>query len=534
MAFSSIAFCAEDKMTIDFHTYPLLCGAVIHQSSMGIHKSGGSPFVELTVHKPLVHSSFEMAKLNVPQQFVLTERVHSFTSNTRNVRGETFLPQKEIYSHKFPVMTLSQLVGGFVGSKSQLGSCGRESFQIWDIIFDKLAEFCRAPQCGCSSCVSENPRNCYNLGNNLSQEIFGSFCQESVSTPDGSHIIIENSSNPMQDKVSDTLPQPSTVSCNSVPVSVKPLSVMSACTQNDNKFCHMSDVSRQSYAEVAKAFAIAQQSKQQYARTSTLKRRRNTPYCGDLRNNLRQFSWRYCHESSVRNYGNQHMLAISCRKTPHSSKVVSMHKVGTSKTSDTNVNISESNSKKNIHELKKKSQTALYKKVYPDCSQVADKSTIAENSNCVGSVEDKFVKPCTAIKCSSSAIGVVDDCTVFNNKAEDGNVATVIDASGIVQTSPSNLEHHQCSGESAARERYLSDCSTDSDDSFVSFECGVDCKPVTVALVSDSEPSEEGVSDQFSDDDDGDDDDDDDDDDNEESGDTEVRNKDYKTWNIVT
>lgn len=145
MEFSSIAFCAEDKMGIDFHTYPLLRGALIHQSSMGIHKSGENPYVELTDHKPLVHSSFEMGKLNVTKQFILTEKVHSFTNNTRNfVRGDTFMPRKEIYSNKFPVMALSQLVGGFVGSKSQLGSCGRESCQIWDIIFDKLEKIGRA------------------------------------------------------------------------------------------------------------------------------------------------------------------------------------------------------------------------------------------------------------------------------------------------------------------------------------------------------------------------------------------------------
>ena len=532
MEFSSIAFCAEDKMDVDFHTYPLLRGALIHQSSVRIHKSGDSPFVELTDHKPLVRSSFEMTKLSVTKQFVLTKNVHSFTNNTRNfVRGDTLLPRKEIYSHKFPVMALSQLVGGFVGSKSQLGSCGRESCQIWDIIFDKLAEFCRAPKSGCCSLyATENHRYCYDLGNSLSQEIFESFCQKSVSTLDGSHFIIKNTSNPLQDKVSDTPLQPSTVSSNSVPVSVKPLSVMSTCTQNDDKFCHASDVSRQSYAEVAKAFAVVQQSKQQFTRTPAMKRRLNTPHGGGLRNNLRHFSWRHCRESSARNYGNQHISPIGCRKTAHCSKVVSTQKVGRSKTNDTNVNISESRSKKNMYEVKKKSQTALCKVAYLDCCQVTDKSTEAEHSNCMKIVEDKSAKPRTAIKCSSSASRVVDDKTVFTNKAAGGSMSTVTGASVIVQTSSTNLGHQQQSGESPARQRYLSDCSTDSEDSVVSFECGVDWSPVTVSLASDSEPSEDRVGDQFSDDeddyddDDDDGDDDDDDDDDDESEDTEVRN----------
>jgi hypothetical protein len=128
------------------------------------------------------------------------------------------------------------------------------------------------------------------------------------------------------------------------------------------------------------------------------------------------------------------------------------------------------------------------------------------------SVEDKSAKPCTTVKCSSSTSEVVDDNSVFTNKAEG-------DASGIVQTMSANLEHLQQSGGSPSRQRYLSDCSTDSEDSVVSFERGVDCSPVTVALASDSEPSEDGSDDQFSDDED----DDYTEDDDDESEDTEVR-----------
>jgi hypothetical protein len=103
-------------------------------------------------------------------------------------------------------------------------------------------------------------------------------------------------------------------------------------------------------------------------------------------------------------------------------------------------------------------------------------------------------------------------------------MSPVIDANAIVQTSSSDLGHQQRSGESPSRQRYMSDCSTDSEDSVVSFECGVDYSPVPVALAFDSEPSEDGIGDQITDDDD---DDDDDEDDDDESEDTEVRNKDY-------
>jgi hypothetical protein len=139
-------------------------------------------------------------------------------------------------------------------------------------------------------------------------------------------------------------------------------------------------------------------------------------------------------------------------------------------------------------------------------------------------VEDKSAKPCTTVKCSSSTSEVVDDNNVFTNKAEGDNMFAVINTSGIVQTISANLGHQQQSGESLSRQRYLSDCSTDSEDSVVSFERGVDCSPVTVAMTSDSEPPEDGIDDQFSDDEDDDDNDNEDDEaGGDESEDTEVR-----------
>jgi hypothetical protein len=65
---------------------------------MGMHKSE-IPFVELTGHKveePLVHS-FGMAELQLKKRFDITGKIHSFTSNTRNImRHESFLPPKVI------------------------------------------------------------------------------------------------------------------------------------------------------------------------------------------------------------------------------------------------------------------------------------------------------------------------------------------------------------------------------------------------------------------------------------------------------
>jgi hypothetical protein len=545
MEFSGVALCAEKG--IHFHTFPLLLsGALIHPSSIGIHKSEDIPFIQLTGHnmgEPLAHSSFEMAELNLTKRFGLTGKINNFTNNIKYfVRGESFSPRKEICSQKFPKIAFSQLVGGFVGSKSQLGSSGRESCQIWDIIFDKLAGFCRAPQSACCSLFASKHPHSYNPVNNLPQEILESFCQEDVSTFDNSHIVKHTAN--MQEKVHDILPLSHTVSDTSVP-----LSVISPHMANGDEFCPASDVAKQSYAEVTKTFVVAQQNKQQCTTAPAVKTRGNF-----LQYNFRQFghsadNWR-CHcDSSIKKCRNEYKLASSCRKKSHRSKHnkgENIEKLDMTERSNRDTNLSESHlkrvtRKRNTQNMKQHSLQTVsskpvtpkcHKKEYMDCSEVANDCDIDENSNCMKSREDKSAKPCTAIKCSSSTSGETDGCTVFTHEVEGGGMSVLIHAAGTVHSSPSNPLINQCSEGSPVRGKRLSECSTDSDDSFVIFESGVDCDTVVMALVSDSDLSEDGTVNHFSDD--------DDDDgggggnDDEESDGTEVRNKEYELWNSVT
>ncbi|PNF31222.1 hypothetical protein B7P43_G14082, partial [Cryptotermes secundus] len=513
MDIPGIEICAEDLLSYRTSMHRL--------SDTGIHKSV-IPFVELTGHKleePLVHS-FGMAELQLTKHFNLTGKLHSFTSDRRNcMRHESFLPPKGIYSQKFPAVSLSQLVGGFVGSKSQLGSSSRESCQIWDIIFRKLSEFCCAPQPVCCSLfANKNSPTCYNFGNSLHRKIQGPFSQGSVSTLGGSHVIEEDIASPLQDMIIGTLPHPKTVSCNSIRWSSKSApSVISSSLWNGNKFCPPSDVLKQSYAEVAKSFSVAQQSKQQCSRAPTMKRRNSSSRCGNmLRNSVRQFVCTYHHDSS----GKGHKLAVGCTKKSNYSKYKAVNLEQVNKTTENNRDICKSNferinSGRNIQDMKQDSLRTVSKKVDMDCSQVMYDASTGDSSNCENIRKDKRTKSCTVIKCSSSKGGDMDACTVFTNEVDGGSISVVVCASGKVQTSTSSPESHHCSEESSPRNRSSSDCSTDSDDSFVVFESGVDSDPVTVVLVSDSELSEDETINHLSNDDSDDDydyDDDDDDD----------------------
>jgi hypothetical protein len=480
------------------------------------------------MEEPLVHS-FGMAELQLTKRFDLTGKIHSLTSNRRNfMRHESFLPPKGIYSQKFPAIALSQLVGGFVGSKSQLGSSSRESCQIWDIVFDKLSEFCGASQSACCSLFAKkNSQTCYNFGNCLHREIQGSFYQENVLSLDGSHVIEENTSNPLQDRIIGTLPHPKTVSYDSIPWPAKPTPVISTSLWNGNEFCPSSDVLKQSYAEVAKSFAVAQQSKQHCSR-APMKRRKSSPHCGGmLRNSVRHFVWTYHRDSSVKDYENGHKLTVGCRKESNYSnyKAVSVEQMG--KTAENNRDIYESNfervnSDRNIHHRKQYSVRTVSEKINMDCSQVTYDTTAGDSSNCEKFREDKSTKSCIVVKCSTPNSGDVDACTVFTNNVGNGSMSVVVRAPGVIQASTSSPESHHSSEESSSRNRSWSDCSTDSDDSFVIFESGVDSDPVMMVLVSDSDLSEDETNNFSSDDSDDYDDDDDYDCDGRSNGGVEV------------
>jgi hypothetical protein len=519
MDISGVKICAKDLWSYK---------TSMHQSTdMGIHKSEEIPFVELTGHKleePLVHS-FGVAELQLTKRFDLTGKIHSFASNTRNfMRHESFLQPKELYSQKFPAIALSQLVGGFVGSKSQLGSSSRESCQIWDIIFDKLSEFCLAPHSACCSLFAHNnSQTFYKLGNSLPQKIHGSFYQENVSALNGSHVREENTANPLQDKVIDTLPHPNAVSYEYISCSAKPTPYeISSCLQNGKKCCPPHDILKQSYADVAKC-------KIRCSRAPTKKSRTSSPLYADmLRNGVRHIGWTYHHDSSVKKYGKGHKLAVGCRKKSDYSKykVVSMEQV--SRTSENNRGISESNfervsSERRIEDRKQDCLRIVSRKVNMDSSQVMYDTTASDSSNCVKRREDKSAKSHIVIKCSTSNSGEMD--------ARGGSMAVVVCASGMVQTSTPSPENQCRSQESSPRNRSSSDCSTDSDDSFVVFESGVESDPVTVVLVSDSDLSEEETIDQFSED-DSDDEDDDDCDGGSSGGDQQAENDDTEVSKV--
>jgi hypothetical protein len=469
MEISGIKLCAKDLLS--YKT------SMNQSSDMRIHKSEEIPFVELTGHKveePLVHS-FGVAELQLTKRFDITGNIHSFTSNTRNfMRHESFLQPKGLYSQKFPAIALSQLVGGFVGSKSQLGSSSREACQIWDIIFDKLSEFCLAPHSACCSLfANKSSQTIYNFGNSLPQEIHQSFYQENISVFGGSRVIEENTASPLQDKVTDTLPHSNTVSYDYMSCSAKPTSsVISTCLQNGKTFCPPPDDLKQSYADVAKCFAVTQQSKLQCSRAPTMKSRKSSPLCADtLRNGVRHFGLAYHHESPVKDYGNGLKLESNFER----------------------VNI-----ERPIQDRKQDCLRTVSRKVNMDSSKVMYDTTASDSSNCVKCREGKPAKSNIVLNCSTSNSVEMD--------AFCDSMAVVVCASGVVQTSTSSPESWCRSEESVPRNRSSSDCSTDSDDSFVVFESGVDCDPVAVVLVSDSdlseeETTEEETTDQFSEDD---------------------------------
>ncbi|XP_021932306.1 protein phosphatase 1 regulatory subunit 15A [Zootermopsis nevadensis] len=235
---------------------------------------------------------------------------------------------------------------------------------------------------------------------------------------------------------------------------------------------------------------MAQQNNHVKTRVPTMKKRRNSTQFGDmLRNNSRHFGCsvdrRYCCDSSIKDYRNEHKCAFSCRKKSRCSKVnkvVNLEQMGKTGRNSRDINVSESNFgrvKRNVPKMKQESPKTVssesiawkcHKKMYMDCSQVANDSTEDENLECVKSREGKFAESCIAIKCSSLTTAEID----AGHDVEGGSISVMVHAAGNLNTSPSNPESHQSSEENSVRRRCMSDCSTDSDDSFVIFESGMD------------------------------------------------------------
>lgn len=424
MAFSSFAYCAENKK-LNFSPF-MPSGTLIHQTSnMGMHHSDEMPFVELTGHKlqePIVNSSFQI------NGFSIAGKIHSFTTNSKHfVRSDNILTRKDLYGHQFPAFSFSQLVGGFVGSKSQIGSSSKESCQMWDIIFDKLAEFCG---------THHHSQNCYNFSKGFSQDVLKSFCKKDRPPC----VVINNSANVTSNTGSK----------------LGKLSSKPNCSQNvsDCSSQPSPDVSKQSYAEVARTFATVQQNKQSSLLPSVMPRKRNLPNrknfvkCDISRTFTNNWRNNNCNPQIKQYRNHTKFFSGSQRRSDTGNKhLKSCKHFDKEQKTDRN--------RKHTH-ISEPQRVDSKKRMMSDSVQITPK--ISTNQECQKNASETF---------SGSSI-----------KATQAG-----------QTSPMRM-------------RFLSECSTDSDDSFVVFDSEADCNSVIVAVISpsDSDISEDMYSYQFSDD----------------------------------
>ncbi|XP_066991005.2 uncharacterized protein PPP1R15 [Anabrus simplex] len=119
---------------------------------------------------------------------LLPDKDHGFTL----VKGEQFSAKRDMCGHfnSFPAISISQLVGGFVGSKSQIRSVNREACQIWDVIFRQLADTAYQPPN-----IQNGAHHYYKYSKtSYSQNLFNAFCQEGRTALDGiaSYVISQN------------------------------------------------------------------------------------------------------------------------------------------------------------------------------------------------------------------------------------------------------------------------------------------------------------------------------------------------------
>lgn len=531
MDFSTIAFCSENKRRIDFRTF-LSSEKLINQSSnMGIHQSEGIPFVELTGNKmeePIVHSPFQF---DLAKSLGLTSKIHSLANNTKN-------NMKDTYNHQFSAIAFSPLVGGFVGSKSQVGSSSREACQIWDVVLEKLAEFCGGSQSEYHPLFADNySQTCYNLGKKISQGFLGSLCQKSASTVDTSKTTVGNYSSKLPEKITETMPRSHTAKTVPIPQSIAS-STNCMGTPSSGVVSCPPDLSKQSYAEVAKTFAVAQQNKQQSTRTSTMHKAKNSGHRDRENKHKRRprtssskDNWRYSRDSLINDCKNQGRMGLNNNRTNYSNRnnkfVTNMRKESKAEKNKSNTDITESQAqridKKNMQNMKRNpvqsvskepSMHISNKKTNKGRSQTVDSCFMYDNYNITSMKDESSVKPCISSNRNRS-VDEVDDCAVFACKVEVSSIPLLIHAAENVQVSPKDTASYKSSEESSPRSRFSSECSTDSDDSFVIFESNVECDAVFVTLmrppsVSDSEISEDGIVFELSSDEESEDDEDDD------------------------
>ena len=478
MEFSSFAYCAESK-NLNFTSFM----SSRQKSDMEIH-TNEMPFVELTGHKlqkPLGSSSFEINHFS--RSFNLTDKIHNLASNAKQFMGSSFLTHKNIYGHnQFPQISFSQLVGGFVGSKSQIGSSSKETCQMWDIVFNKLAEFCD---------THHRSQNCFYFDQEFSQNVLKSFCKKE----EASCVEIESSSSIISGKTLSSSSQ-DTLVCNKerpVCVVIKNTESIShktsakpnnsspyvsayeeqkpSCVAVDNtdsvtayKTSNGSEeipdcssqsssyISKQSYAEMARIFARLQENKKSKPLTLTIpwgqnkSHRRNYVKCKNSHTTTN--NWRNHCNPQIKEYRNQTRFFSGSQRRPYNNN----------NTESTKFSRNERNTDKQIQQA---------------CS--SESQRVDDKTNVEGITSNSLQ--------NSPKIASHQECHIVAI-TEDNKI------NQTAQTSPVRL-------------RYMSECSTDSEDSFIVFESEMDCEPVIVAVIStsDSDISEDTRSDEFSDDD---------------------------------
>lgn len=263
MDLSGISFYVENKREINLNPFPMLSG--IQQSQISApHEFQG---VNLNGHKMEEHSFtnlFEMSDIKYTNNLAELRGL-GYSKNV--MKNEQLTTRKEMcgnYNH-FSAISFSKLVGGFVGSKSQVGCANREPCQIWDIILRQLAETTYH-----TTNVQKSAHQCFSFGKTLSQSILDSICEESklafyylssncrfFEDPEMSEAKLNNRHTPVQlPSMKEELALAGTsVVTYSTPVPLSRDESFISSVKNDiSNSSTSSNSQKQSYAEVAKSF----------------------------------------------------------------------------------------------------------------------------------------------------------------------------------------------------------------------------------------------------------------------------------------
>ncbi|KAK7864471.1 hypothetical protein R5R35_011702 [Gryllus longicercus] len=157
------SFCVGSRRKV--HSLPFLRSAVQPTEKMSKSFQFGVP-----VNRPTVEETCfkKMPNISCNAKFTFDE----FTKNQDCHSKKSCFDQFNKFSH----FTFSRVVGGFVGSKSQGGSASREPHQVWDVIFRQLVDT------ACQATMNSNAQQYFSIGDAVSQSIFGQFNNRKNST----------------------------------------------------------------------------------------------------------------------------------------------------------------------------------------------------------------------------------------------------------------------------------------------------------------------------------------------------------------